>query len=149
MKVTNQNALPIPGSLLTTLRDIERSPADSMEDMRRIAEVQANTLRSALFGPIHQLPDYVSKMFPSITVEHVTDVPIAGVSYWSGQRWHIHVRRSDAAKERAFTILHQLKRIIDDPLRRQTKRFTESDWDALADCFARQVLFPNSTEAAS
>jgi hypothetical protein len=149
MKVTNQNVLPIPGSLLTALRDIERKPAESMEDMRRITQAQARALRAALLGPAHQLPGYLSRMLPAIRVGQVTDLPVSGISYWTEHHWHIHVRSNDTPEERAFTVLHQLKRIIDNPLRRQTKRFTEADWDSLTDYFARQVLLSNSAEATS
>ncbi|URM93994.1 hypothetical protein LUW76_06435 [Actinomadura madurae] len=143
MTASKQNTLPASGSFLTILRKIDRKPADSIESMQRIAEAQASVLREALLGPICQLPDYLPNMLPSITVEYVGTLPVAGLSYWGEHRWHIHIRKDDPAEERAFTALYHLKRIIDHPLRRQTSRFTETDWDALARYFAERVLAPS------
>ncbi|WP_131732916.1 hypothetical protein [Actinomadura formosensis] len=114
--------------------------------MRHVAEAQARVLRGALPGPARQFPDYMPDMFSNITVEYIADLPAAGLSFWNGHRWHIHVRKDDPDDERAFTLLHQIKRIIDHPLQRQTTRFTEADWHALADHFAHQVLNPISTQ---
>lgn len=143
MMTTNQNTLNASRSLLTTLRHIGHAPASSMEGMRRNTEAQACALREAFLGPAHHLPDYLSRMFPTIRVEHVTDLPVAGISYWAGHHWHIHVRSTDAPEERTFTVLHQLKHIIDRPLRRRSPQFSDQDWESLANYFAHQVLTPS------
>lgn len=139
---TNQIILPTSHPLLTVLRDISRNHPDSMDGMRRVAEAQARVLREALLGPTRHFPEYISKMFPSIRVEHVTDLPAAGIAYWAEHRWHIHIRTTDSPEERTFTVLHQLKSIIDHPLRLQTAKFTAANWDSLANHFAQQVLAP-------
>lgn len=113
--------------------------------MRRIADTQARALRAALLGPTHQLPDYLSKMFPSIRVEPTPSLPVAGISYWAEHRWHIHVRATDSANERAFTVLHQLKHIIDHPLKQRPTQFTGAEWESLADYFAQQVVAINTS----
>jgi Zn-dependent peptidase ImmA (M78 family) len=53
---------------------------------------------------------------------------------------HIHIRASDPVDNQAFTVLHELKHIIDHPLRRRATEFSSVDWEALANHFAMRVL---------
>jgi hypothetical protein len=139
----------INAGLLTALRDLGRMPSHSMDDMRRIAKAQVETLRQGLPEQLHQIPARISSLIPSITVEVVAGLPVPGVAYWADHRWHIHVRQEDPADVRAFTTLYQLKRIIDQPLRRQPGPFTDTDWDALAATFARHALTANPRPPAT
>jgi hypothetical protein len=140
MKEADHNALPTSQSLLITLRNIGRSPSDSIDEIRRIAEAQARVLREALPGSTRQLPERISSMFPTIRVEYVSGLPAGGLAYWAGHRWHIHVRAEDTADERAFTLLYHLKHIIDHPVRQRINNVIGKDWDELAAYFAQQVL---------
>ncbi|MBB5935422.1 ImmA/IrrE family metallo-endopeptidase [Streptomyces zagrosensis] len=108
--------------------------------MRRIAAQQAGLLRELLPGPTRQASTHLTNLFPSIVVESVARLPVPGITYWANRHWHIYVREDDSTDERAFTVLHQLKHIIDHPLRRATTAFGDADLDALAKHFARQVL---------
>lgn len=140
MEAPKQNTDPSKSSLLAALRDIGRNRTHTPEDLRHVAGAQANALREALLGPVSQLPDRLPDMFPSITVKYVAALPVAGLAFWSEQRWHIHIRRDDLADERLCTLLHQLKRIVDHPLHRRMPRITEADWDASVNYFVHQVL---------
>lgn len=143
--MTNQDSVPASHSgLLTTLRDFEREPT-SPAGMRRIAAAQANTLRQALSGLLHEIPACISTLIPSVIVEHIAHLPAAGISFWANHHWNIHVREEDPAEVQAFTVLHQLKRIIDHPLREQQGGLSEPEWNSLADFFAQQVLDTDPT----
>ncbi|WP_218779603.1 hypothetical protein, partial [Streptomyces scabiei] len=124
-----------PGAL-AALRDLGREPASSMEAMRRIAAQQAGLLRELLPGPARQASTHLTSLVPNIVVESVARLPVAGITYRANRHWHIHVREDDSADERAFSVLHQLKHIIDHPIRRATTAFGSADWDALAKYFA-------------
>lgn len=128
-----------PGAL-TALRDLGREPASSMAAMRRIAVQQAKLLRELLPGPAQQATANLTSLIPNIVVESIARLPVPGITYWAKHRWHIHVREGDSSDERAFTVLHQLKHIIDHPIRRATTTFSSADWDALAKYFACRVL---------
>jgi hypothetical protein len=128
-----------PGAL-TALRDLDREPASSMGAMRRIATQQAGLLRELLPGPTRQASTHLTSLIPSIVVESVVRLPVPGITYWAKRQWHIHVREGDSTDERAFTVLHQLKHIIDHPIRRATTAFSSADWDALANYFACRAL---------
>jgi hypothetical protein len=130
----------IDAGVLTALRDLGRMPSPSMHGMRRTATAQATLLRRMLTGPAHQIPARIPELVPNLLIEHVAHLPVAGITYWADRRWHIHIRKEDPADVRAFTALHQLKRIIDQPLREQATTFTETDWNVLADHFARHTL---------
>ena len=134
---TAKDAVPTtsPGAL-TALRDLGREPTSSMGAMRHIAAQQAGLLRELLPGPTRQASAHLTSLVPSIVVESVARLPVAGITYWANRHWHIHVRGDDSADERAFTVLHQLKHIIDHPIRRATTAFSNADWDALAKHFA-------------
>jgi hypothetical protein len=128
-----------PGAL-TALRDLGREPASSMVAMRRVAAQQAELLRELLPGPARQASTHLTNLIPSIVVESVTRLPVPGITYWASRHWHIHVREDDSADEQVFTVLHQLKHIIDHPIRRATTAFSNADWDALAKHFACVAL---------
>lgn len=137
-----------PGAL-AALRDLGREPASSMEAMRRIAAHQAGLLRELLPGPARQVSTHLTSLIPSIAVESVARLPVAGITYWANRHWHIHVREDDSVDERAFTVLHQLKHIIDHPIRRATAAFSDADWDALAKYFAGVALARELTAASA
>jgi len=147
---TAKNTTPTvtPGAL-TALRDLGREPASSMEAMRHIAAEQARLLRRLLPGLTRQSAAYLADLVPTVVVEHVARPPVPGITYWANHRWHIHVREDESADEQAFTVLHQLKCIIDHPLRRAATVFGDADWDALANHFASQVLIRESIRASA
>ena len=138
---TTKDTIPnISSGALTALRDLGREPASSMAAMRHIAAQQAGLLRKLLPGPARQASANLTSLIPNIVVESVARLPVPGITYWANHRWHIHVREGDSAGERAFTVLHQLKHIIDHPIRRATTAFSSADWDALAKYFACRAL---------
>lgn len=138
---TAKDAIPntSPGAL-AALRDLGREPASSVEAMRDIAAQQAGLLRELLPGPARQASTHLISIIPGIVVESVAGLPVSGITYWANRRWHIHVREDDSVDDRAFTVLHQLKHIIDHPIRRATTAFSGADWDALAKYFACVAL---------
>lgn len=125
---------------LAALRNLGRRPAKSMNAMRHIASRQADLLGRLLPGTTRQVSAHVTSLIPTVVVESVARLPVPGITFWANRRWHIHVREDDSANERAFTVLHQLKHIIDHPIRRASTTFSDADWDSLARHFACQVL---------
>ncbi|TDU06595.1 hypothetical protein EDD99_5158 [Streptomyces sp. 846.5] len=132
---------PIAGhGVLAALRDLDHEPERSMADMLHIAAEQAGLLQKLLPGPRSQVSAQLTNLIPAILVEQVAHLPAPGISYWANHYWHIHVREDDSANATAFTVFHQLKRIIDHPLRRHATAFGDAGWDILAKYFAWQVL---------
>jgi hypothetical protein len=120
----------------------------SVADAFGAAERQAHLLRDLLPGPVDQLPRRITDLIPTIRVAYVDDIPLPGISFWAHKQWHIHVCASDPLDVQQLTILHELKHIIDHPLRRQHPNlFDDSGWEILAYHFGTAVLAyePNPT----
>lgn len=150
MIISNQSSVPnSPAGLLAALRSLGDNHPASTEEMRRIASQQAHVLREALAGVIHKVPALVSVLIPSIVVEYVARLPVAGIAFWANHRWHIHVRKEDPVHVQTFTALWHLKRIVDHPLRKKRGNVSEDEWDALADHFAHRVLEVRSTPTST
>lgn len=130
-----------PGAgILAALRALATPPYEYLSDAWQVAESQARMLRNLLLTPSIWLPTTITELIPSITIELIDSIPIAGTAFWAEGRWNIHLRASDAADTRHRTLLHEVKHIIDHPLRAQPNSLTSGDWEALADHFAEVVL---------
>lgn len=126
---------------LTALRTLAAGPVMSIADALSATEAQAQLLRNRLPPRADHLgvADLIS-LVPGILVEHIDDLPVPGTSFWAGGRWRIHIRSSNPVDFQLFSALHQLKHIIDHPLRRQANSLSDGEWEALANHFARHVL---------
>jgi len=127
-------------AVLTALRALAKRPAQSISEALDVADGQAMLLQDMLPGPASELPAQLATLIPSIVIEYVRDLPVPGTSFWATGRWHIHVRATDPTATHAFTLLHQLKHIIDHPVRRQISELSSDDWEALANSFAARML---------
>lgn len=137
-------------SVLAQLRAFTQRPVARLEDLRRATRQQAALFHACLAAPLHQLPKRLNILTPSIHIKYVSNIPLAGISFWARNRWHIHVRASDALHEQVLTILKELKRIIDHPLHGRLDHITGYQWEELAVQFADDVVaLAQSTQAAT
>lgn len=112
----------------------------------RIAGRQANALRELL----HVEDDYIDTdaiaSIARIQIDLVDDIPLSGASFWSGDTWHIHVRADEPITHRRFTVLHELKHILDHPVQHHVydeRAFVcYGERELIADYFAACVLVP-------
>lgn len=146
MTTTHNDTIPAPSvRTLAGLRAVALESTQSLTSMLYAADCQAWMLRTMLPIPATQLPAYLSDLIPSILVEYIDEIPMSGISFWADDRWRIHIRASDPVDVRQFTILHELKHIIDHPLRQQQPDlFSNSGWEKLADHFAARMLVGES-----
>jgi len=141
MTTTPDDAIPTPsGRILADLRAVAVEPSLSTTSWFYAADRQVALLQPMLPIPATRLPAHLADLIPSILVEYIDNLPVPGTVFWGNDHWHIHVRAADPAEAQAFTVLHELKHIIDHPLRRQPNLPDNTDWEALADYFATQVL---------
>jgi hypothetical protein len=126
---------------LTALRTLAVGPVMSIADALSTTEAQAQLLRDRLPPRADQLgvTDLIN-LVPGILVEYVDDMPVPSTSFWADGQWHIHIHASNPVDFQMFTAIHQLKHIIDHPLRRQPNSLSDAEWEALANHFARHVL---------
>lgn len=137
MTTPTNTITPAPDAkALTALRSLAAAPVASMTDALAVTERQACLLRDLLRGKT-DIAGHLTDLIPRIRIDLVDDIPVAGISFWDHRQWNIHVRAGDPGDAQAFTILHELKHIIDHPLRREhPDLFSDADWETLANHFA-------------
>lgn len=141
MTTTSHNTtLASDVAVLTALRALTPEPLGFLTDALDTADRQATRLQRLLANQSQRISTSLTDLMPSIVVEHIHDMPVPGTSFWGNGQWHIHIRASDPVDFQTFTTLHQLKHIIDQPLRRRTTALSDSDWEALANHFAIRML---------
>lgn len=104
-----------PTALLRHLRDLQ--PDRNLEDheARGIAERQALRLLQILGQ--HEPAVNVAAIadLPRIEVRVEPNLPVSGLSHWTGGRWLIAVNRDDSPARRRFTLAHEFKHVLDHP----------------------------------
>lgn len=129
-----------PGAgVLTKLRAFAITPYD-LGDAWQIAEAQARALVALLPGPADRWPDTITELIPSIRVELVEYIPVPGTAFWGHGHWTIHLRTGDEPDQQRHALLHELKHIIDHPLRADQNLLSAAEWESLADHFADVAL---------
>jgi hypothetical protein len=135
--------------LLPMLRSLAARRPRSLMEARRIAEYQADVLRPLLMPSGARLIQHLTDLVP-VRITYVDDLPESGIAFWNHKRWNIHIRATDTPSLQRFTVLHELKHIIDHPLRRDhPELLTEQVWERVADHFAAHVLKRQPTVAAN
>ncbi|MCA1605050.1 MAG: ImmA/IrrE family metallo-endopeptidase [Acidobacteria bacterium] len=143
MTIITNDAIPAPDArTLFALRSLAVEPSQPLAHLRHSADKQAALLRNMLMIPATEILTHLSDLIPSILIDYVDDMPVPGTAFWGNGHWHIHIRASDPPDVQTFTAVHELKHIIDHPLRRQSNSLSTAAWEALADYFAGQVIAP-------
>lgn len=127
---------------LAKLRALATTTPTSITDLRRTAKQQAKTLRR-LLGSEAPLLTRLMELIPSVRIEILDRMPVDSTSFWGNGHWHIHIHAGGLPSFHHFAALHELKHIIDHPLRQQLTTFTDDDWESMANYFAAQVLTPS------
>jgi hypothetical protein len=140
MTTIRNNTAPSHTNPLAALRAITRESPNSLAEALDTAERQAEYLHGLFGDRAEQTPATLTDLIPTVTIERVDDLPVPGTSFWATGQWHIHLRAGDPKRMQVFTLLHQLKHIIDHPLRQRGDQYSDSEWEVLADYFAHQVL---------
>lgn len=134
-------------SVLAALRGLVPNRRLSTGEALRIAELQANRLRDYLDIDGAALASEAICELPRIAVEHDPDLPVSGSAHWNAHQWVITLNASEPVPRQRFSMLHELKHIVDhttrhhlygrdgDPAARQ-----RAEW--AADHFAACALMP-------
>lgn len=148
MTTIHSSTLAPPANILADLRALAVKPPASIADAFEAAECQAQLLRDLLPGRVDKIAARLTDLIPTIRIDQVEDMPAAGISFWGHGQWHIHVQASAPIDVQQLTLLHELKHIIDHPLRRQHPNLINNiGWEIVAYHFAVSVLAyePNPT----
>jgi hypothetical protein len=143
MNRTNTNE-----SLLRTLRALVPERRLTYGESLRIAELQANRLLEAfdITGPC--VPSELITELPRIEVRYEHDLPVSGSTHWEAGLWIITLNADEAFTRRRFSLMHELKNVLDhttkDRLYGNTLRDRRASDQAerAADHFAACLLMP-------
>ena len=129
--------------LVRLLRGVESTPSGDLRLSERFSLQQAEILK--LLSPTGQVTDVLTLAdtvgIPISLIEHL---PVRGIAFPAKDGWHIHISESLAPTTQLRVALHELKHIIDHPLRAMRDGgpagFSDADYEHLADFFADCVL---------
>lgn len=150
MTIPTKHTQP-PGDVITAhvLRDLRALAPDrqlSHTERLRLAERQAAALRRLLDATSDRFPVVLVHSIPCIQVRAVADLPVSGLSFWGDHTWKIHVRAKESLIHRRFSVLHELKHIIDHPQRGclydERAYVALGERELIADHFAVCALLP-------
>jgi Zn-dependent peptidase ImmA (M78 family) len=132
-----------PRDLLSLLRSVESAPDGDLEWAEHCTRQQAVILQLASHdGEVTSLTSLADTVgIPISLIEHI---PVRGTAFPTKGGWHIHISESLTPPAQLHVALHELKHIIDHPLRRKgqhrTAGLSDADYEHLADFFADYVL---------
>lgn len=81
-----------------------------------IAERQATRLSelTAMTGtPLSGVKLSQIERLPRLRIVYADDLPVSGMSHWNGHEWILTISSSDSPARQRFTVLHELKHVID------------------------------------
>ncbi|WP_255784535.1 ImmA/IrrE family metallo-endopeptidase [Mycobacteroides abscessus] len=140
MKTTIAQA---PRDLLSLLRVVESAPDGDLDWAKHCTRQQAVILR--LLIPGGQVTDLVTLADTvGIPISLMDHIPVPGIAFPIKDGWHIHISESLTPTAQIRVALHELKHVIDHPLRHKGEHraagFSAADYEYLADYFAACAL---------
>jgi len=116
-------------------------------EARILAERQASRLVRLMRVDEPPFPEQAIETLPRVDVRYVGSRRLAGALKWTGQHWCIAVNRDDTWGRQRFSLAHELKHLIDHPLKEalyHNGRFGSAHLQAerSADYFAACLLMP-------
>ncbi len=119
----------VPRRLLTT------------REAELVAELQANCLLELAGLTQAPIPNELVTELPRIAVRLDPDLPVSGSAQRAGGRWLLSINASEPWTRQRFSLLHELKQVLDHPYVQQIYAGDEQA-EHLADYFAACVLMP-------
>lgn len=133
--------------ILARLRAISPRRALTWSEVHSVAEQQATAL--LLLHHVHEpaVPQFVISSLPGIVVERREQWPTSGMSVQADGLWRIVVKSSESRQRQRFTLAHEFKHVIDDPIIERLFRHLPEDQrhdraERLCNYFAACLLMP-------
>lgn len=118
-------------------------------EARAVAEKQAHKLLSLMNIQEPPFPEQAIEYLPRVEVRYVKARRLAGAISWRGGKWRIVVNSGDTWGRQRFSLCHELKHLVDHPMRSALYKDTrygsaEASAEKAADYFAACLLMPKS-----
>ncbi|MGO4129920.1 ImmA/IrrE family metallo-endopeptidase [Janibacter sp. YAF2_2] len=140
--MTTTSPPPAITDLLSLLRSVESAPevrdmAWSEHCTRQQAVILRLQSRDGRFTDIADLATVTG-----IPIDLVPDIPVAGTAFPTKDGWRIHLSAALNKAAQLRVALHELKHVLDHPLRIHPSHhgLQDADYEQLADYFADCVL---------
>jgi hypothetical protein len=124
-------------------------PARAMtwSEAHSVAERQAGLLLDLLHISEPPVPQFVITSLPGIVVDWREDWPTSGMAVRSRSHWRIVLKKTEARQRQRFTLAHEFKHVLDDPVIGQTHahlkpRRQQERAERLCNYFAACLLMP-------
>ncbi len=138
----------MPNPVAELRRLCPRRPLAAWE-ARTVAERQAHRLQGLMGVVDPPFPEQAIEYLPRVTVRYARARRVAGALRWTGRTWCIVVNCDDTWGRQRFSLAHELKHLLDHPLRGvlyRDDRFGSAEMQAerAADYFAACLLMPKA-----
>lgn len=147
----NTNKQPTtPRSTIADLRSLMPTRALRPAEARRVAELQANRLRTALNQTNSSFDTETLGRLPRVIVTADKRLKASGSTQWKRGAWRIRINTQEPPVRQRFTLAHEFKHVLDAPkqgssYRSITKRIDgQRQIEAICDYFAACLLMPKS-----
>lgn len=109
-------ALVSGSDLITELRQLVPDRSLTWSEAHSIAERQAALLLALSNVTEPPIPQFVISSLPGIVVDWRTDWPADATSFHTPSHWRIVIRSTDVRQRQRFSLAHELKHVLDDPV---------------------------------
>lgn len=107
----------VPGSdLIADLRRLVPDRALTWTEAHSIAERQAARLLDLSSITEPPVPQFMICNLPSVVVDWRRDWPAEATSFRADDHWRIVIRATDVRQRQRFSLAHELKHVLDDPV---------------------------------
>jgi Zn-dependent peptidase ImmA (M78 family) len=127
--------------VLAVLRAIMPRRLLTTREAELVAELQANRLLELAGLPQAPIPNELVTELPRISVRLDPGLPVSGSAQWLSGRWLLSINASEPWTRQRFSLVHELKHVLDHPYVEQVYA-GEEQAEHLADYFAACVLMP-------
>lgn len=138
---TSRSASSQARGVLAILRSVMPRRLLTTQEAELIAELQANRLLELAGLPQAPIPNELVTELPRIAVRLDPDLPVSGCAQWVSGRWLLSINASEPWTRQRFSLVHELKHVLDHPFVNQVYAGDEQA-EHLADYFAACVLMP-------
>ncbi len=144
---TQGGALVSNVDAISILREMLPARAMSATEAHAIAERQAAVLLDLLHVAEPPVPQLVISSLPGILVDWKDDWPTSGMALKVRSHWRIVLKRSEPRQRQRFSLAHEFKHVLDDPVIEKTHAHLKSHRrgqraERLCDYFAACLLMP-------
>jgi predicted transcriptional regulator len=134
---------------ISLLRRLLPDRAITWTEAHSIAERQATLLLELLHVDEPPVPQFVISSLPGIQVERRTDWPTSGMAVRARSHWRIVLKADEPRQRQRFSLAHEFKHVLDDPVVDQLHRHLDPDrqherTERLCNYFAACLLMPRA-----